>query len=75
MVHALQFAPSTLFTLESNCKYTQPCAIYRWCPNQFHHISTIEWLLVGSDGGRVGQSFLLGKEIRSDDCHVSLLFL
>ena len=68
MVRALQFAPSTLFTLESTCKYTQPCAIYRWGQTQFHHSSTIELLLVGSDGGRLGQLFY-------DDFHVSLLLL
>ena len=28
MVRALQFSPSTFFTLESTFKYTQPCAIY-----------------------------------------------
>ena len=73
MVRALQFAPSALFPLEITCKYTQPCAIYRWGPTQFHHSSTLEWLLVGSDGGQVGQSFLLTKEICSDDFHVSLM--
>ena len=73
MVRALQFAPSKLLTLESTCKYTQPCAIYRWGPNQFHHSSTLEWLLVGSDKGRVVQSFVLGKDIFNDDFHVSLL--
>ena len=73
MVRALQFAPSTLFPLESTCKYTQPCAIYRWGRTQFRHISTLECLLVGSDGGKVGELFLLAKKIRSDDCHVSLL--
>ena len=73
MMRALQFAPSTLFLLESTCNYTQPCAIYRWGPTQFHQSSTLEWLLVGSDGGRVGQSFVLGKDINYDDFHVSLL--
>ena len=73
MVRAIQFAPSTLFPRESNCKYTQPCDIYRWGETQFHRSSTLEWILVGSDGGRVGQSFLLGKEICSDDFHASLL--
>ena len=66
MVRALQFAPFTVFPLESNCKYTQLCAIYRWGRTQFHHSSTLEWLLVGSDGGRVGQLFY-------DDFHVVLL--
>ena len=73
MVRALQFAPSTFPPLESNCKYTQPCAIYRWDPTQFHHNSTLEWLLVGSNEGRVGQSFILGKDIRYDDFNVSIL--
>ena len=73
MVRALQFASSELFALESTCKYTQPCAIYRWGRTQFHHSSTLEWLLVGSDVVWLGQSLLIGKEIRSDDCHVSLL--
>ena len=72
MVRALQFAPSTLFTFESTCNYTQPCAIYRWGPTLFNHSSTLEWLLVGSDVGQVRQSLLLAKEIRSDDFHVSL---
>ena len=67
MVRNLQFAPSTLFPLESTCKYTQPCAIYRWCRTQFHHSSTLEWLLVRSDGVRVGQLIY-------DDFHVTLLF-
>ena len=74
MVRALQFAPSTFFPLEINFKYTQPCAVYRWGPTQFHHSFTLEWLLVESDGGRVGQSFVLGKDIRYDDFHVNLLF-
>ena len=67
MVRALHFVPSTLFPLESTCKYTQPWAIYRWGRTQFHHSSTLEWILVGSDGGQMGQLF-------HDDCHVSLLF-
>ena len=71
MVRAIQFAPSTLFPLVVTCKYTQPCAIYRWGPTQFHQSSKLEWLLVGSDGGQVGKLFLLSKEIRSDDFHVS----
>ena len=73
MVRAIQFSHSTLFPLESTCKYTQPCAIYRWGPTQFHHSSTLEWLLVGSDGVRVGKLLVLGKVIRYDDFHVSLL--
>ena len=73
MVRNLQFEPSTLFTLEIMCEYTQPCAIYRWVPTQFNHSSTLEWLLVASDGGRVGQLFLLAKEICYDDFHVSSL--
>ena len=74
VVRALQFSPSTLFTLVRTCKYTQHCAIYRWGQTQFHHSSTLERFLVGSDGGRLGQLFLLGKEISSNDCHVSLMF-
>ena len=70
MMLFLHFAPSTLITLERTFKYTQPCAIYRWYQKKFHHSSTLEWLLVGYDGGQVGQSLLPGKEIRSDDCHV-----
>ena len=73
MVRALKFATSTLFSLKSTCKYTQTCTIYRWGQTQFHHSSTLEWFLVGSDGGRVGQSLLLRKVILSDDCHVILL--
>ena len=73
MVRALQFAPSKSFPLESTCKYTQPCAIYRWGQTQFHHSSTPECLLVVSDGGWVGRSLLLEKEIHFDDFHVSLL--
>ena len=73
MVCALQFAPSTLFPLEITCKYTQNCAIYRWGQTQFHHSSTLDWLLVGSSGGRVGRLLLFGKEIRYDDCHARLL--
>ena len=73
MARALQFAPYTFFPIEITCKYTQPCAIYRWGPTQFHHSSTLKWLFVGSYGGRVGQWFLLSKGIRSDDFHVSLL--
>ena len=53
MLHALQFASSTFFPLERTCKYTQPCTIYHWGQTQFHHSSTLEWLLVGSDGGRL----------------------
>ena len=74
MVRTLQFAPYALFTLERTCKYTQLFAIYRWGQTQFHHSSTLEWLLVGSDGGWVVQSFLVGKEICSDEFHVILLF-
>ena len=73
MVRALQFAPSTFFLLEITCKYTQPSSIYRWGPTQFHLSSTLEWLLVGSDGGWVGQLFVLGKDVFYDDFHVSLL--
>ena len=73
MVHNIQFAPYTLFYLEITCKYTQPCDIYRWGQTQSPHSSTLEWLLVGSYGGRVVRSFLLGEEISSDDCHVILL--
>ena len=61
------------FTLEITCKYTQPCDIYRWGQTQYHHGSTHEWLLVGPDGGRVGQSLLSEKEICSDDFRVILL--
>ena len=74
MVRALQFAPSALFPLEITCKYTQPCAIYRWGPTQSHRSFTLEWLLVGSDGVRVGRSFVLGGDIRYDDFHAILLF-
>ena len=74
MVRTLQFAPYTLFTLERTYKYTQPCDIYRLGQTQFHYSPTLEWLLVGSDGGRVVQLFLVGKEICSDDFHVILLF-
>ena len=59
MVRALYFPPSTLFPHEGNFKYTQPCTIYHWCQKKFHHSSTLEWLLVGSDGGRVGRFFIL----------------
>ena len=71
--YSLQFVPYTLSPLERTCKYTQPCAVYRWGQTQFNHSSTLEWLLVGSDGGRVGLLFLLVKETCYDDCHVSLL--
>ena len=63
MVRALQFAPSALFPLERTCKYKKYCAIYRWGQTQFHHSSILEWLLVGSDGVRVGQLLVLGKDI------------
>ena len=53
--------------------HTQPCSIDRWGQKQFYHSSTLEWLLVGSDRGRVRQFFSLGKETRFDDCHVSLI--
>ena len=74
MVLDLQFEPYTFFPLEITCNYKKPCVIYRWGQTQFHHSSTLEWLLVRYDGGWVGQSFLIGKEIFSDDYHVSLLF-
>ena len=74
MVRALQFAPSTLFPLERTFKYTKPCAIYLRGQTQFHHRSSLEWLLVGSDGGRVGRSFLLGNRISYDYFHMSLIF-
>ena len=61
MVRALQFAPSTLFPLSIMCKYIQPCAIYHWGLTQFCHSSTLQWLLVGSDVGRVGLLVLGGK--------------
>ena len=73
MVRALQFAHYTFFSLEITCNYTQPCIIYCWGQNQFQHSSTLEWVLFGSDGGRVGQSFLLVNKILSDDFHVILL--
>ena len=73
MVRTIQFSPFTLFPLEITFKYTKTCAIYRWGQTQFYHSSTIEWLLVGYDGGQVGQLFLTGKEMSYDDCHVSLM--
>ena len=75
MVRALQFTPYTLFNLEITCKYIQPCTIYRWGKTQFNHISTLEWLLVGSGGGRVGRLLLPVKDTRSDNLHVSLMLL
>ena len=53
MLRALLFAPSTLFTLEITCKYTQPCAIYHWGPTQFHHSRVALGWIWWSSGGKI----------------------